>query len=616
MSIAQTIESSAFQAQGKSALDVLKEVFGYDSFRSRQAEIIDDAINGFDTFVLMPTGGGKSLCYQIPSLIRQGTAIVVSPLIALMQDQVSALKTNGIRAEYLNSSLDPDTEHQVLRQLHMQELDMLYVAPERLMQSHFVSQLQSLPISLFAIDEAHCISQWGHNFRPEYAQLGNLRGHFPEVPFIALTATADHATRQDILQRLQLNNPKTHISSFDRPNIRYHVQEKKNPFQQLTQFLEGRENDCGIIYALSRKKVEEVSEKLKQAGFNAKAYHAGLPGEIRQTIHSQFIRDEVDIVVATVAFGMGIDKPNVRYVVHYDLPKNIEGYYQETGRAGRDGLDSEALLLFGMQDVATAKHFVEKVPDEEQRRIENFKLSNMVSFAEAQTCRRNVLLNYFGESNHQPCGNCDVCLNPPTLFDGKEAAQKALSCVYRLDQGFGAKHVVDVLRGMDNERIRELSHQKLSTYGIGKEYSAHEWNSILRQLIHMGFLYQDIQHYSVLKFTDKSGDLLKGNIELQLAFPKKEVAGRSGTRSQKRSVRDSLLDKDRELFEELRALRKEIADSEDIPAYQVFGDAALVEMAQKRPQNDSELLQISGVGETKLARYGFEFLGCLRQFSN
>ena len=596
------------------ALDVLQSVFGYDAFRDQQAEIIEDAIQGHDCFVLMPTGGGKSLCYQIPALIRSGTAIVVSPLIALMQDQVSALKAYGIRAEYYNSSLDPDTEHQVMRQLHMGELDLLYVSPERLLKQNFLNQLQTLPIALFAIDEAHCISSWGHNFRPEYSQMGSLRDLFPQVPFIALTATADHATRQDILDKLHLHQPKVHVSSFDRPNIRYHVKVKQQPFKQLEHFLEDYANECGIIYALSRKKVDEVAEKLKEQGFKAKAYHAGLPSQVRENVHQQFLRDEVDIVVATVAFGMGIDKSNVRFVVHYDLPKSIEGYYQETGRAGRDGLPSEALLLFSMQDVVTAKFFVEQVPDEEQRRIESFKLSSMVNFAEAQNCRRNVLLNYFGEPSHKPCGNCDVCLNPPTLFDGKVAAQKALSCVYRLNQSFGAKHIIDVLRGMDNERIRELNHAKVSTYSIGKEYSAHEWNSILRQLIHLGYLFQDIQNYSVLKLTERSGDLLKGKVELDLAFPKKETKGKtSRSASGKKSSKDSLLDKDRELFEELRVLRKEIADSEDIPAYQVFGDATLVEMAQQRPQDDAGLLKITGVGQVKLERFGFEFLNCLRE---
>lgn len=596
------------------ALQLLKSVYGYDAFRPQQASIIDDVVSGKDCFVLMPTGGGKSLCYQIPALMRPGTAVVVSPLIALMQDQVTALKANGVSAAYYNSSLDYEAADQVMMQLHNGQLDLLYVSPERLLNAHFLQTLQSLPIALFAIDEAHCISQWGHDFRPEYAQMGRLRELFPSVPFIALTATADHATRHDILQRLHLHQPQIHVSSFDRPNIRYTVLEKRQPMKQLLGFLEQREQETrqesGIVYALSRKRVEEVAQKLIDEGYNAKAYHAGLPGEIRQKVHQQFLRDEVDVVVATVAFGMGIDKSNVRFVVHYDLPKNIEGYYQETGRAGRDGLESEALLLFGMQDVATAKHFVEQVANEEQRRIENFKLSSMVAFAESQTCRRNVLLNYFGEASQKPCGNCDVCLNPPTLFDGKLAAQKALSCVYRLDQGFGVRHVIDVLRGADNERIRSSGHQQLSTYGIGKEYSVDEWSSLIRQLIHLGYLFQDVQHFSVLRLTESAGPLLKGKVELQLALPKKILSktGRPGGKS----PRDKLSEADRDLFEALRTLRKEIAESEEVPAYVVFGDAALVEMATHKPQDDTELLKISGVGESKLARYGFEFLTLLR----
>jgi len=594
-----------------SALNILQTVYGYDAFRSQQAEIIEDVISGQDCFVLMPTGGGKSLCYQIPALIRSGTAIIVSPLIALMQDQVSALQANGVSAAYYNSSLDAESADFVLSQLHSGQLDLLYVSPERLLSQSFIQRLQSLPISLFAIDEAHCISQWGHDFRPEYRQMGALREWFSQVPFIALTATADRTTRQDIIDRLQFHQPKVHVSSFDRPNIRYKVLEKSQPMKQLLTFLQSHQKSSGIVYALSRKRVEEVAEKLKEEGLNAKAYHAGLPAEIRKTVHQQFIRDEVDIVVATVAFGMGIDKPNVRFVVHYDLPKNIEGYYQETGRAGRDGLASEALLLFGMQDVATAKHFVENVTDEEQRRLENFKLSSMVDFAEAQTCRRNVLLNYFAEPSHKPCGNCDICLDPPTLFDGKQAAQKALSCIYRMNQGFGAKQVIDVLRGMDNERIRNSQHNELSTYGVGKEYSAQEWSSILRQLIHMGYIYQDIQNYSVLKLTELSGGVLKGKTEIQLAFPKKSVS-RVSRPGKKGSSKETLLDKDKECFEELRALRREIAEGEDKPAYQIFGDATLVEMAQKRPTTDAELLAISGVGEKKLENYGFEFLAALR----
>ncbi|MDX1795400.1 MAG: DNA helicase RecQ [Hydrogenovibrio sp.] len=592
------------------ALECLRSVFGYESFRDRQAEIIEDCIAGNDCFVLMPTGGGKSLCYQIPALVRPGTAIVVSPLISLMQDQVSALKANGVRAAFYNSTLDYETADQVLMQLHTGQLDLLYVAPERLLNQGFMQQLQTLQISLFAIDEAHCISQWGHDFRPEYRMIGQLRAGFPQVPFIALTATADHATRQDILQKLHLQSPHVHVSSFDRPNIRYTVLEKRQPMKQLSAFLQNRENESGVVYCLSRKRVEEVALQLQQQGYSAKAYHAGLPSEIRAQVHHQFIRDEVSIVVATVAFGMGIDKPNVRFVVHYDLPKNIEGYYQETGRAGRDGLDSEALLLYGTQDVVTARHFVDNVENEEQRRIESFKLASMVEFAESQTCRRSVLLNYFGEATHQPCGNCDVCLNPPTFFDGKVAAQKALSCIYRMNQGYGMTHVIDVLRGMDNERIRQLNHDQLSTYGIGKEFSASEWQSILRQLIHLGYVYQDIQQYSVLKLTPSAGDVLKGHVDLQLAKPRNQAA--KSTRRGGKSAKEQLSDAELAVFEQLRALRKEIADSEERPAYQVFGDTALIEMAQQLPQNDSQLLQINGVGETKLARYGFEFLNLLR----
>lgn len=596
------------------ALEVLHSVFGFEQFRAHQADIIQDVLSEKDCFVLMPTGGGKSLCYQIPALMRAGTAIVVSPLIALMQDQVDALKANGVKAAYYNSTLDYESADQVLMQLHTGQLDLLYVSPERLQNAVFFQQLQSLPICLFAIDEAHCVSQWGHDFRPEYSQIGQLRDYFPQVPFIALTATADHATRQDILQRLHLQQPKVHISSFDRPNIRYTVLEKRQPAKQLLAFLSSRtdQQESGIVYCLSRKRVEEVAQNLQSEGYRAKAYHAGLPHEIRQSVHQQFMRDEVDVVVATVAFGMGIDKPNVRFVVHYDLPKNIEGYYQETGRAGRDGLASEALLLYGTQDIVTAKYFVENNPNEEQRRIENFKLSSMVDFAEAQSCRRSVLLNYFGESSQTACGNCDVCLNPPQFFDAKVAAQKALSCVYRLNQAYGLRHVIDVLRGMDNERIRNLNHQSISTYGVGKEYSAHEWNSIFRQLIHLGYLWQDIQNYSVLKLTDKSGDLLKGKLALQLALPQKDA--RKTTRTARKSARDDLSLDELALFEALRNLRKEIADSEERPAYQVFGDAALVEMAKLKPTNDHGFLSINGVGETKLARYGFEFLSFLRQY--
>jgi len=594
-------------------LAVLRTVFGFQTFRAHQQAVIDDLLSGQDCFVLMPTGGGKSLCYQIPALILPGTAIVVSPLIALMQDQVSALKAYGVRAAYYNSTLDADAANQVLMQLHTGQLDLLYVSPERLLNESFFKQLQQMPISLFAVDEAHCVSQWGHNFRPEYSQIGALRERFPQVPFLALTATADEVTRQDIMQRLHLQHAKIHIGGFDRANIRYTVSEKNQPMKQLLAFLNSQSDkqQSGIVYCLSRKRVEEVALKLQEAGFRSKAYHAGLPTEIRQSVHQQFMRDEVTIVVATVAFGMGIDKPNVRFVVHYDLPKNIEGYYQETGRAGRDGLPSEALLLYGAQDIVTARYFVNQNPNEAQKRIEAHKLDAMVQFAEAVTCRRQVLLHYFGEEAHQQCGNCDVCLNPPRFFDGTTEAQKALSCVYRLQESFGMRYVIDVLRGLEHERIRQLNHQQLSTYGIGKDLSAAQWTSIFRQLIHLGYLQQDIQNYSVLKLMPNAGEILKGQKRLQLAAPRHQLA--SSNRGSRKQDKANLYAGELQDFEGLRQLRKEIADSEERPAYQVFGDAVLIEMVQKRPQTESALLAINGVGEQKLARYGFEFLHYLKQ---
>jgi len=594
-------------------LAVLRTVFGFQTFRAHQQAVIDDLLSGQDCFVLMPTGGGKSLCYQIPALILPGTAIVVSPLIALMQDQVSALKAYGVRAAYYNSTLDADAANQVLMQLHTGQLDLLYVSPERLLNESFFKQLQQMPISLFAVDEAHCVSQWGHNFRPEYSQIGALRERFPQVPFLALTATADEVTRQDIMQRLHLQHAKIHIGGFDRANIRYTVSEKNQPMKKLLAFLNSQSDkqQSGIVYCLSRKRVEEVALKLQEAGFRSKAYHAGLPTEIRQSVHQQFMRDEVTIVVATVAFGMGIDKPNVRFVVHYDLPKNIEGYYQETGRAGRDGLPSEALLLYGAQDIVTARYFVNQNPNEAQKRIEAHKLDAMVQFAEAVTCRRQVLLHYFGEEAHQQCGNCDVCLNPPRFFDGTTEAQKALSCVYRLQESFGMRYVIDVLRGLEHERIRQLNHQQLSTYGIGKDLSAAQWTSIFRQLIHLGYLQQDIQNYSVLKLMPNAGEILKGQKRLQLAAPRHQLA--SSNRGSRKQDKANLSAGELQDFEGLRQLRKEIADSEERPAYQVFGDAVLIEMVQKRPQTESALLAINGVGEQKLARYGFEFLHYLKQ---
>jgi ATP-dependent DNA helicase RecQ len=581
----------------------LQQVFGLKDFRPFQQEIIEQVLGGGDAFVLMPTGGGKSLCYQLPALHRTGLAIVISPLISLMKDQVDALRANGVKAAMYNSNLSAGEAREVLEDLHKGELDLLYVAPERMMKPGFLHSLESMDIALIAIDEAHCVSQWGHDFRPEYVALGELREHFPETPFIALTATADPQTREDIVDVLGLQSAKIFITSFDRPNIRYTVLEKHQPQAQLLRFLKGREEESGIVYALSRKRVEEIADHLTDRGLSAAAYHAGLNAKTRKDVQERFLRDDVSIVVATVAFGMGIDKPNVRFVVHYDLPRHLEGYYQETGRAGRDGLPAEALLLFGTQDAAMARYQMEQGQNETQKRVEMHKLNAMVGFAEGQACRRRVLLGYLGENLEKDCGNCDVCLDPPETFDGTEAARKVLSCVYRVRQSFGMKHVVDVLRGYDNERIRKFGHEHLSTYGIGEEYSHAEWMSITRQLIHRGYLVQDIAAFSVLKLTPEALKLLREEEAVKLARPRiKEKV------KKKPAIALELGPPDQELFEELRALRRRLAEDAGVPPYIVFGDATLVEMSRAKPASEDEFLAVNGVGKTKLERYGKAFL--------
>ena len=594
---------------GAAARRVLSDTFGYADFRPHQQGIIEQIAAGEDAFVLMPTGGGKSLCYQIPALLRPGTALVVSPLISLMQDQVTALQANGVAAACYNSSLDGDAARQVLARLHADELDLLYVSPERLLSDGFLDRLQDIRIALIAIDEAHCVSQWGHDFRPEYARLGGLGTHFPGVPRIALTATADVQTRSDILRVLGLEHAHQHVTGFDRPNIRYSVLEKHKPLDQLSAFLAARPDQAGIIYALSRKRVDEVAGRLAEQGLRAAAYHAGLPAEQRRRVQEDFLRDRLDLVVATVAFGMGIDKPNVRFVVHYDLPRNIEGYYQETGRAGRDDLPAEALLLHGQQDIVTARRLVDNTEDPDQRRIELHKLNAMVDFAESSVCRRRILLNYFGQTLEQDCGNCDVCLDPPERFDATVPAQMALSCVYRVGQRFGIKHVVDVLRGLDNERIRRLGHDRLSTYGIGSETREQEWVSLLRQLIHLGYLVQDVGNYSVLKLTERARPLLRGEQSLELARPR--VRERDRKRPRATATEGPY---DETLFEQLRALRKRLAETQGVPPYIIFGDASLIQMARDKPRDAEALLAVSGVGQTKFERYGQDFLEAITEY--
>jgi ATP-dependent DNA helicase RecQ len=593
----------------KTPAETLSQIFGYKDFRPYQQEVIEALIDGHDLFVLMPTGGGKSLCYQIPALHRPGVAIVASPLISLMKDQVDALNANGVRAAFYNSSLKAAEARKTLARLHDNSLDLLYVAPERLMSDSFIERLQDIEIALFAIDEAHCISQWGHDFRPEYRQLGRLRQLLPGPPIIALTATADPHTREDILKGLGLTGARTFVTGFDRPNIRYTVVDKIKAAAQLRDFLAAHPGEEGIVYALSRKRVEAIANDLNKAGISAAAYHAGLSDDVRQEVQNAFQHDDIQVIVATVAFGMGIDKSNVRFVVHYDLPKNIESYYQETGRAGRDGLSAEALLFFGYGDIVIARSLIEQGYNQERKRIELHKLNSMVAFGEAQSCRRRILLGYFGDKLGRDCGNCDICLNPPQQIDVTEEARKALSCVYRVGQRFGMGHILEVLRGSKNQRLIQLGHDRLSTYGIGADRPREFWAALLRHLINQGFLLQDIANYSILSLTGEAGPLLRGEQAFIMPEPRLRAPVKK-EKSRRKPVGDR--EYDQNLFEKLRKLRKEIAVEQGVPPFVVFSDTSLVEMAALRPRNDGEMLDITGVGKYKLEHYGPRFLKVLQ----
>ncbi len=592
---------------------ILRKTFGYDRFRPPQDAVITALLAGRDALVLMPTGGGKSLCYQVPALVRDGVGIVVSPLIALMQDQVAALTEAGVRAAYLNSTLGAEEARQVETALVRGELDLLYVAPERLLTERFLALLDRAPLALFAIDEAHCVSQWGHDFRPEYIQLSVLAERYPRIPRIALTATADDLTRREIVTRLGLEQAQVFISSFDRPNIRYRITARRSAREQLLRFIRDEHpGDAGIVYCLSRKKVEETAEWLAAQGLTALPYHAGMSAADRRRHQERFRNEEGVIVVATIAFGMGIDKPDVRFVAHLNLPKSVEAYYQETGRAGRDGLPADAWMAYGLEDVITLRQMLESgEADEARKRIERHKLDAMLALCEVTTCRREVLLRYFGEQPVGPCGNCDTCLSPPATWDATEAAQKALSAVHRTGQRFGVTYLVDVLLGKEDERIHRFGHDKLGVYGLGKDLSATDWRGLYRQLIARGLIEVDVEGHGSLRLAEPCRPVLRGEARLYL---RKEAAPvRAGRKKSRTSAPPA--GAGGELWEELRALRRRLATEHDVPPYVIFNDASLAELVEHRPQTLGELAEIHGFGERKLAAYGKALLDVLREYA-
>jgi len=597
------------------ALHLLQTVFGYPAFRGQQGEIVEHVGNGGDALVLMPTGGGKSLCYQIPAMLRDGVGVVVSPLIALMQDQVDALAEVGVRAAFLNSTQTYEEAARIERLVRTGQIDLLYVAPERLLTQRCFDLLQDSPIALFAIDEAHCVSQWGHDFRPEYIRLSVLHEHFPNVPRIALTATADQLTRDEIVHRLALDKALQFVSSFDRPNIRYQIVEKSNGRKQLLDFITAEHaGDCGIVYCLSRKKVEETAEFLNEHGVRAMAYHAGMDHTVRASNQARFLREENIVMVATIAFGMGIDKPDVRFVCHLDLPKSIEGYYQETGRAGRDGAPASAWMAYGLQDVVLQRRMIdESEADENFKRVLGTKLDSMLGLCETLSCRRMRLLEYFGEPA-TPCGNCDTCLVPPVSFDGTVPVQKLLSTIYRCDQRFAAGHVIDVLRGAQSERILTWHHDQLSVFGIGADRSEQEWRAILRQVIALGLVTVDHEQFSSLKLTDAARPVLKGGQKVQLRQYQKPVKQKR-TSAPKGYVESDLSGDEQRIFDRLRSWRMGAAREHNVPAYVIFVDATLREIAKARPTTLDDLRGVSGVGEKKLASYGDDIVRLIAELA-